>query len=123
MEIPEQLRAHMNRPLPPVIDQVRQFLLGFVADCEGLDELRKDLTRIARQSQRGVRREVEAIEALLAAPQPPGTLSNLVAWYGNWVLDDQTSDAEAEAWLRDLAVLIREVLADNAGNVGGTETS
>jgi hypothetical protein len=65
---------------------------------------------MAKVNRETVRRDAVAIEALLADPPPPGTLTRLVAWDGNWVLDDETSDAAAAAWLADLASLIRGVL-------------
>ncbi|WP_327141954.1 hypothetical protein [Nocardia sp. NBC_01327] len=112
MELPEKLRAHANRPLPPALDQVRDFLRAFVADCESLDEVRDHLLRIAQRNQRGIRRELAAIDAVLDTPQAPGTLSWMVAADGNWVLDDDTSDAAAAAWLGDIAALIRGVLGE-----------
>lgn len=76
------------------------------------------MARLAQVNRRTVERKAEAIEALLATPQPEGTLSWMVAADGNWVLDDETSDAAAEAWLRDIAALIWSVLAetDNRNN-------
>ncbi|WP_405134902.1 hypothetical protein [Nocardia sp. NBC_01388] len=121
MELPEKLRAHANRPLPPAIDQVRDFLRAFVADCESLDELHDHLFRIATRNQRGIRRELAAIDEVLDTAQPPGTLSWMVAADANRVLDDDTSDAAAEAWLRDIAALIRGVLGETYdGNNPGT---
>lgn len=95
-----------------MIDQVREFLRSYVADCDSLDELREDLAQTAQMNRETVQRKAEAIEAMLAATQPPGTLSWMVAADGNWVLDDDTSDAAAEAWLRDVATLIRSVLPE-----------
>ncbi|MFE2958730.1 immunity 49 family protein [Nocardia tengchongensis] len=112
MEIPEALRARVNQPPSPAIDQVREFLGSYVADSVGLDEVREHLVRLAQINRKTVERKAEAIEALLAAPQSQGTLSWMVAVDGNWVLDDETSDAAAETWLRDVAALIRGVLAE-----------
>ncbi|MFC7426506.1 hypothetical protein [Nocardia tengchongensis] len=118
MEIPEALRARANQPPPPAIDQVREFLGSYVADSVGLDEVREHLVRLAQINRRTVERKAEAIEALLATPQSQGTLSWMVAVDGNWVLDDETSDAAAEAWLRDISELIRGVVVetDNRNN-------
>ncbi|MFC4128650.1 hypothetical protein [Nocardia rhizosphaerae] len=110
VDIPEALRARMNRPRPPAIDEVREFLLCHVADVEDLEELRVDIARTARLNKNTVLRDADAIETLLASPQPPGTLSWMVAAHGNWVLDDEASDAEAAEWLRGLATLIRDVV-------------
>ncbi|ALG10332.1 hypothetical protein [Kibdelosporangium phytohabitans] len=110
MEVPEILRARASQPAPPALEQVRSFLRGYIADSDGLDEVRTELTRMAEINRETVRRKAVAIETLLADPPPPGTLAPMVAVDGNWVLDDETSDAAAAAWLADLASLIREVL-------------
>ncbi|WP_199746532.1 hypothetical protein [Amycolatopsis sp. WAC 01416] len=110
MEIPDVLRARMEEPRPPAIEHVRLFLLTTVADALSLDEVRADAARTARVNREPVRRDAVAIETLLAESHPPGTLSVLVAWYANWVLTDDTSDADAAAWLADLASILREVL-------------
>lgn len=68
-----------------------------------------------REVNRGtVRHYAEAIEALLAAPPPPGALATMVASDGNWVLDDETSDAAAASWLADVAAMIWGVLDGKA---------
>lgn len=68
------------------------------------------MASLAQIRVRTVRGYAEAIDTLLATPQPQGTLRDMVAWDGNWVLDDPTSDEAAAAWLRDLAALIRSTL-------------
>jgi hypothetical protein len=115
MDVPDKLRARANQPLPPAIEQVRSFLRSYVADSDGLDEVRAELVRMAQVNRETVRRKAEAIEALLAAPPPPGTLATMVAVDGNWVLDDETSDAVAASWLNDLAALVRGVLEPGNG--------
>jgi hypothetical protein len=107
MEVPEGLRARANRPSPPPLEQVRTFLRGHVADAESLDEVRADLASLAEVNAGTVRRIAEAITALLADPPPAGVLATLVAWDGNWVLEDDTSDALAARWLGDLSDLVR----------------
>ncbi|WP_458686098.1 hypothetical protein [Nocardia tengchongensis] len=77
-----------------------------------MEEVRKSMARLTQINRRTVEHKAEAIEALLATPQSQGMLSWMVAADGNWVLDDETSDAAAEAWLRDIAALIRGVLAE-----------
>jgi hypothetical protein len=42
-------------------------------------------------------------------PKEPGALARMVAWEGNWVLDDP-SDAGAARFLGDLAQTLRDVL-------------
>jgi|RhiMethySRZTD1v2_1073278.scaffolds.fasta_scaffold1343555_2 hypothetical protein len=111
MDVPDKLRARANQPRPPAIDEVREFLRGYVADCDGLDDLRADLVRMAQVNRETVRRKAAAIEALLAAPPAPGTLATLVTVDGNWVLEE-TSDAAAAVWLHDVAALIHGVLLD-----------
>jgi hypothetical protein len=113
MEVPDKLRARASQPAAPALEQVRSFLRGYIADSDGLDEVRAELVRMAEINRETVRRKAAAIEALLADPPPPGTLATLVAIDGNWVLDDETSDAAAAAWLNDLAALIRGVLEPN----------
>jgi hypothetical protein len=99
----------------PAIDVVRDFLGYKVADAESLDEIRADLRQTAQVSTRKLRRELAAFEAVLADPPPtPGALARMVAWEGNWVLDDP-SDAAAVRFLDDLAQMLREVL-DEAGD-------
>lgn len=56
---------------------------------------------------------VEALEDLLATPQPPDTLSALVAYEANWMLDDD-SDAGAAAWLAELVGRLRGWLGEMA---------
>lgn len=114
MEVPDKLRARASQPPAPALDQVREFLRGYIADSDGIEDVRTELVRMAEVNRESVRRKAVAIEDLLAAPPPPGTLATLVAVDGNWVLDDETSDAAAAAWLSDLATLIREILEPNA---------
>ena len=44
-------------------------------------------------------------------PGADGELARLVGWEGNWVLDDP-SDAGAARFLRELAVMLREVIGE-----------
>ena len=94
----------------PAIDLVRGFLGFKVADAEDLDEIRADLSQTAQVSTRKLRRELAAFEAVLAdPPTAPGALARMVAWEGNWVLED-SSDAAAAAFLGQLAQILRDVL-------------
>jgi hypothetical protein len=110
MEVPDALRARASQPPPPPIEQVRSFLRSYLADADGLDDIRRDLARLARVNRETVRRDAVAIEALLANPPAPGTLATMVAVDGNWVLPDPTSDTAAAAFLQELAALIHGVL-------------
>lgn len=114
MEIPDKLRARASQPPAPALKRVRSFLRGYIAGADGLDDVRTELVRMAEINRETVRREAVAIEDLLAYPPLPGTLATMVAVDGNWVLDDEISDAAAASWLADLASLIREVLEPNA---------
>jgi hypothetical protein len=110
-DLPEPLRARMAQldAMSP-LESIREFLGGYVADAESLDEIRTDLRRLARSTTRSVYRYSAAFQAFLAnPPAEPGTLARLVAWEGNWVLDDPT-DAGAAAFLRSLADLLRGVI-------------
>lgn len=114
-DLPEALRARMAElDARPALETVRDFLVGNVADAESIDEIRADQRQLAQVSTRAIRRDLAALEAVLAAPpSTPGALARLVGWEANWVLDDP-SDAGAAQFLRELARLLREVL-DEAG--------
>ncbi|MEU4215714.1 hypothetical protein [Actinoplanes sp. NPDC026623] len=101
----------------PALETVRDFLGANVADAENFDEIRADQLQLAQVSTRAIRRDLAALEALLAdPPSSPGSLARLVGWEGNWVLDDP-SDAAAAQFLRDLATVLRNVL-DEASRTG-----
>ena len=112
-DLPEPLRARMAElDARPALETVRDFLGANVADAESFDEIRADQRQLARVSTRAIRRDLAALEAVLAAPpSSPGALARLVGWDGNWVLDDP-SDAGALQFLGELAQLLREVLDD-----------
>ncbi|WP_232234584.1 hypothetical protein [Actinoplanes sp. N902-109] len=112
-ELPEPLQARMRQQdAEPAIDVVRGFLGFKVADAESLDEIRADLRQTAQVSTRKLRRELAAFEAVLADPPAvPGALARMVAWEGNWVLEDE-SDVGAARFLGELAQILRDVLAE-----------
>jgi hypothetical protein len=64
MEVPDKLRARMDQPPPPALEQVRSFLGGYVADADGLDEVRTHMFRMAKVNRETVLRDAVAIEAL-----------------------------------------------------------
>jgi len=108
--LPESIRVRLARQEErPPLETVREFLLGYVADAENLDESGSRLRRIAQTSTRMHSRVLAAIESVLATSEPDGTLARLVGWDGNWVLDDP-SDAGAAEFLRGLADMLRSVL-------------
>ena len=110
-DLPDALRARMAElDARPALDTVREFLGANVADAESLDEIRADQRQLAQTSTRAVRRDLAALEAVLAdPPAAPGSLARLVEWEGNWALDDP-SDHGAAQFLQELAQLLREVL-------------
>jgi hypothetical protein len=109
-DLPEPLRRRIaEQAAQPPLETVREFLYGNVTDAETLDEVRQQLRRLARSTTRMHRRVLPAFESVLATSWPPNTLSRLVGWDGNWVLDDP-SDAGAAEFLRGLADMLREVI-------------
>lgn len=111
--LPEPLRARMAElDAMSSLEIVREFLRGNVADAESLGEIRRDLQQLAQITTRAIHRDLAALEAVLAEPPAaPGTLARLVGWDANWVLEDP-SDAGAARFLRELAEMLREVIAE-----------
>jgi hypothetical protein len=101
----EELNA--RSPLEAVTDLASAYL----ADADGLDEVIDHIRRKAAYNVRNVRREIAALERVLAEPQPPDALARVVGWNGNWVLDDP-SDAGAAAFLATLADHMRAAVAE-----------
>ncbi|MFI7602925.1 hypothetical protein [Actinoplanes sp. NPDC049681] len=109
--LPEPLRARAEAlAARSPLETVRDFLRGHVTDADDMEEIRSGLQQVAQVSTRGLDQELAAVESVLAEPLPDGTLARLIGWDANWVLDDP-SDAGAAAFLRELADMIREVLA------------
>jgi hypothetical protein len=111
MDLPEALKRNMlaNRREP--LEATRSFLRSYCADADSLEELREDLVRMTSLNAATLRGYLEALEAVLSDTLPEGTLARLVGWDANWVLDDP-SDVGARAWLRGIAKMIEEVLAE-----------
>jgi hypothetical protein len=110
--LPERLRRRAEElERRPTLEKVRSFLGGFVADMESFDEIRAGMRQVAASSTFGLKREMRALDEFLAEPQPPGVLAELVAWDANWRLDDP-SDQGAEAFLRQIADMLRDALAE-----------
>jgi hypothetical protein len=110
--LPESMRARIEaRDALSPLDRVREFLTSFVLDAESLDEVRADLRRTAHFNTMRHHGDLAALDAVVAEQYPPGTLARLVGWEANWVLDDP-SDAGAKQFLRELALMLREVIGE-----------
>jgi hypothetical protein len=108
--LPEPLRQRLaEQAAKPPLETVREFLFANVADAANYDDIRWQLQELARTNTRLHRLDLAALESVLATSWPPNTLSRLVGWDGNWVLDDP-SDAGAAEFLRGLADMLREVI-------------
>jgi hypothetical protein len=96
----------------PPLEIVRSLLRSHVADTDGWGEIRDELEMTSQHSTRTLRQGVEAIEAVLAEELPSSTLLRMVAGDAGWPLDDDPTDTGAAVFLRELAGLIRSVLAE-----------
>lgn len=110
--LPEAMRRRAEErngrsPLQVVTDLVSAYL----SHADGFDEVMGEIQSTAAHNVGYVRSEIAAIEKVLAEPQSPGTLANLIAWEGNWVLADP-SDAGAATFLSELAEHMRAVVAE-----------
>jgi hypothetical protein len=113
VEIPEPLRRRMmEHENEDALDTVRSLLSHF-SDADSFEEAEAELRSIAEYSTRGIARYLRGLEELLNRKLEPGVPAYLVGWVGNWVLDDP-SDAGALEFLRQVADMLRSVLADAA---------
>jgi hypothetical protein len=111
----DMLRARMAaQDARPPLEKVRDLLDGYVVDTDGWGEIRDELRMTARHSTRNLRQGLEAIDAVLAAELPPGTLLRMVAGEAGKSLDHDPTDAGAAGYLRELAGVIRSVLDEVA---------
>ena len=115
--LPEPLRARMaEMDARSPVEWVGWLLRGHVADTEGEEEIRDELSMTAQHSTQSLRRALTAVDVLLTEEQPPGTLLYLVADDGSRSLDDPT-DRGAAVFLRQLAGWTRAAVDDaEAGN-------
>ncbi|MEO3748834.1 hypothetical protein [Plantactinospora sp. B5E13] len=110
--LPESARRHAEKRLARTpLEVVTDLVAGYLADADGFDEVIDDIRGAAAYNVRNVQRQIAAIEQVLAEPQPPNALAHIVAWRGNWVLDDP-SDVGAAAFLAELADHMRAVVAE-----------
>jgi len=105
MSTREKLEAKMNETPRPALEVERLYLRG-IADIDKDDEIQRGLDRMRERDPRRLAEIANAIDTVLAGANPPGFLSRLVGWDGNYVLDDP-SDEGAAAWLRKLAAQMR----------------
>ena len=106
--------AEMDARSP--VEWIGWLLRGHVADTEGEEEIRDELSMTAQHSTQSLRRALTAVDVLLTEEQPPGTLLYLVADDGSRSLDDPT-DRGAAVFLRQLAEWTRAAVDDaEAGN-------
>jgi hypothetical protein len=109
------LRARMaEQDARPPLEKVRDLLDGHVVDTDGWGEIRDELRMTAQHSTRPLRQGLDAIDAVLAAELPTGTLLRMVAGEAGKSLDHDPTDAGAAAFLRELAGVIRSVLDEAA---------
>jgi hypothetical protein len=96
----------------PPLETVRSFLGGRFNDAESFEEVRADLQRLAQSNIRSHQEDLYALEAVIADPPAEhNVLNHLVAWDANWVLDEP-SDASSLEFLREVAQMLREVIAE-----------
>ncbi|MCY1141903.1 hypothetical protein OWR29_28245 [Actinoplanes sp. Pm04-4] len=111
--LPDSIRRRIaQRSALPAIDKVRSLLHGYVADAEDIAEIRAELLRTARTDSFFLRQYLDALDTVLAEPQPPGTLLRLVEDDANWGIDHDQTDAGAAVFLREVAATLRSVLAE-----------
>ncbi len=117
--MPESMRRRAEElEQQPPLEKARAFLGTHVNDMISLDEVRASVRLNAASRIRWLRLDLHALDTLISEPQPPGLLAELVAWDANWVLDDP-SDEGAKAFLRQIADILREVLAEAERARGG----
>jgi hypothetical protein len=109
--LPEPLRARIaEQEARLATEKVRHFLHFYVADCDGLKEVRAEIQRTAGVDAPSLRQDLVTVEAVLAQEHTPGTLLRLVEGDGNWGLDHDPTDAGAATFLHELAQMLRSVL-------------
>ncbi|MCY1141840.1 hypothetical protein OWR29_27910 [Actinoplanes sp. Pm04-4] len=112
-QLPEPMRARRaERDARTPLQKVQDLLRGFVLDTDGLDQTRAEMVDAAGYTTRYLRQQLEALEWALEADLPPGTLLHLVESDANIGLDDDPTDAGAAVFLRQVADILRGVLAE-----------
>ncbi len=101
-------RAAREAAVPPV-KRVRDMLGGHFADADSLDEVEEDFRSTAAITLTGIKRDLAALEAVLADPGLHDQLGRMVAWDANWVLEDPSDDG-ARRFLEMVADMLRTIL-------------
>jgi hypothetical protein len=100
---------------PPPLDTLKSILRFKLASMGSLEELRDDLLAQVEVNDRPVYRELRALQHVLAMAAAPEPLAPLVAWDGNWVLDDESEDG-ARTFLHSVLAIYASVV--NATRIG-----
>lgn len=109
--LPDPLRARRAElDARSALQRVRDLLRSYVLGADGIEEIRSEFTDSAQTTTRFLRQDLAAIESVLAADLPAGTLLRLVEDDGNWGLDHDPTDAGAAAFLREIADVLRSVV-------------
>jgi hypothetical protein len=111
--LPDSLRRNIEErvALPP-LEAVRKYLGGFFNDADTFEEVRAELEDLAQTNIRAHQQFLHGLDAVIAnPPTEPNALNHLVAWDANWVLDEP-SDASSLEFLREVAQMLREVIAE-----------
>lgn len=104
----KRLRERLTAPRPPALERARTFLRYYVHDSDP-ELLERDVRSMIKVNPRTIVDALEAFDELLTTPQPQGSLSEIVAYEGNQMLDDE-SDVAAIAWIARLAEQLRRWL-------------
>ena len=102
----QQKLAEQLARKPQAMDTVREFLQYQVWGAEP-EDVELGVTGLHAVNPYRVGQIIEALEQVVAADHPPGTLSQLAMIDGNQMLMDDSDDG-ARAWLRELAARIRQ---------------
>ncbi len=113
----------MDSDIPSVEEKVKLFLQHYVSDTESLDEIRN--FRFQNLSQSMLEKHAQNLEAIewLAHETPKNvSLTDIVKWDANYVIETGTdesenptqAESEAKLWLLEFAEFVRKILGDNA---------
>jgi hypothetical protein len=106
-ELRRKLQAALVRPTG--LDAAREFLQTYVMDAD-LEQVERIVAHMMKTNPVTIESGADGLAAILASPQPPGTLAELVARDANRALDDP-SDEAAHAWLSRLHAALERWIA------------